>query len=193
MAEFSFNSVTMLKIFLPDQILFRHKGAVAVPFQHTPVLVEAVFSFLVLLRRHNQCFIAQKVAPRFLMLTTAHLRLMLQQWLLVIGHARVLLRLVGSGAFFSETANITQGALKSIFMCAGTSHVFFLDFPVALINVSVAGRKKKILVLMSYNLPLLQRVAFQICKLRKPDPYKGKGLRLAGEIVRRKQGKTGKK
>jgi len=30
-------------------------------------------------------------------------------------------------------------------------------------------------------------------KLRKADPYKGKGLRLAGEIVRRKQGKTGKK
>jgi large subunit ribosomal protein L6 len=36
-------------------------------------------------------------------------------------------------------------------------------------------------------------VAANIRKLRKPDPYKGKGLRYQGEIVRRKQGKTGKK
>ncbi len=35
-------------------------------------------------------------------------------------------------------------------------------------------------------------VAAKIRKLRKPDPYKGKGVRYAGEIVRRKVGKTGK-
>ncbi|HEY9477255.1 MAG TPA: 50S ribosomal protein L6, partial [Microbacteriaceae bacterium] len=31
-----------------------------------------------------------------------------------------------------------------------------------------------------------------IRKLRKPEPYKGKGIRYAGEIVRRKAGKSGK-
>ncbi len=36
-------------------------------------------------------------------------------------------------------------------------------------------------------------VAAKVKKLRKADPYKGKGLRISGEIVRRKQGKTGKK
>ena len=40
---------------------------------------------------------------------------------------------------------------------------------------------------------LVGEVAAKIKKLRKADPYKGKGLRLTGEIVRRKQGKTGKK
>jgi len=40
---------------------------------------------------------------------------------------------------------------------------------------------------------LVGEVAAKIKKLRKADPYKGKGLRLAGEVVRRKQGKTGKK
>jgi large subunit ribosomal protein L6 len=35
-------------------------------------------------------------------------------------------------------------------------------------------------------------VAANIRKLRKPDPYKGKGVRYAGEKVRRKVGKTGK-
>ena len=35
-------------------------------------------------------------------------------------------------------------------------------------------------------------VAANISKLRKPDPYKGKGVRYAGEVVRRKVGKAGK-
>ena len=35
-------------------------------------------------------------------------------------------------------------------------------------------------------------IAAKIHKLRKPDPYKGKGVRYAGEVVRRKVGKTGK-
>jgi large subunit ribosomal protein L6 len=35
-------------------------------------------------------------------------------------------------------------------------------------------------------------VAANIRKLRKPDPYKGKGVRYAGETIRRKVGKTGK-
>jgi large subunit ribosomal protein L6 len=36
-------------------------------------------------------------------------------------------------------------------------------------------------------------IAAQIRKLRKPDPYKGKGVRYQGEVVRRKAGKAGKK
>lgn len=36
------------------------------------------------------------------------------------------------------------------------------------------------------------QVAANIRKLRKPDPYKGKGVRYAGEVVRRKVGKAGK-
>ena len=39
---------------------------------------------------------------------------------------------------------------------------------------------------------LVGEVAANIRKLRKPDPYKGKGVRYAGEVIRRKVGKTGK-
>jgi large subunit ribosomal protein L6 len=35
-------------------------------------------------------------------------------------------------------------------------------------------------------------VAAKIRKIRKPDPYKGKGVRYQGEVVKRKVGKTGK-
>jgi large subunit ribosomal protein L6 len=40
---------------------------------------------------------------------------------------------------------------------------------------------------------LVGETAAKIKKLRKADPYKGKGLRLEGEVVRRKAGKAGKK
>jgi len=39
---------------------------------------------------------------------------------------------------------------------------------------------------------LVGEVAANIRKLRKPDPYKGKGVRYAGEHIRRKVGKAGK-
>jgi large subunit ribosomal protein L6 len=39
---------------------------------------------------------------------------------------------------------------------------------------------------------LVGETAANIRKLRKPDPYKGKGVRYAGEVVRRKVGKTGR-
>jgi large subunit ribosomal protein L6 len=39
---------------------------------------------------------------------------------------------------------------------------------------------------------LVGQVAAEIRSLRKPDPYKGKGVRYAGEVIRRKAGKTGK-
>ena len=40
---------------------------------------------------------------------------------------------------------------------------------------------------------LVGETAAKIKKLRKADPYKGKGLRLEGEVIRRKAGKAGKK
>ena len=39
---------------------------------------------------------------------------------------------------------------------------------------------------------LVGEVAAKIRKIRKPDPYKGKGVRYQGEVVKRKVGKTGK-
>ena len=39
---------------------------------------------------------------------------------------------------------------------------------------------------------LVGETAANIRKIRKPDPYKGKGVRYAGEVIRRKVGKTGK-
>jgi large subunit ribosomal protein L6 len=48
------------------------------------------------------------------------------------------------------------------------------------------------LVVEGINKQQVGQVAANIRKLRKPDPYKGKGVRYSGEQIRRKVGKAGK-
>jgi large subunit ribosomal protein L6 len=51
--------------------------------------------------------------------------------------------------------------------------------------------KQTHLVLTGYDRQLLGQVAANIRALRKPDPYKNKGIRYTGEVLRKKVGKTG--
>ncbi|MEO8027008.1 MAG: 50S ribosomal protein L6 [Bryobacteraceae bacterium] len=51
--------------------------------------------------------------------------------------------------------------------------------------------KQTHLVLTGYDRQLLGQVAANIRSLRKPDPYKNKGVRYTGEVLRKKVGKTG--
>ncbi len=52
--------------------------------------------------------------------------------------------------------------------------------------------EKNVVTVMGIDKQMVGEVAAQIRKLRKPEPYKGKGIRYSGEYVRRKAGKTGK-
>jgi len=50
--------------------------------------------------------------------------------------------------------------------------------------------KNPIIILSSHDKQLLGMVAAKIRSYRKPEPYKGKGIRFVGEVIRRKAGKT---
>jgi large subunit ribosomal protein L6 len=63
-----------------------------------------------------------------------------------------------------------------------TLNVEGIDAATKATKVSVSGIDKQ----------LVGEVAAQIRRIRKPEPYKGKGIRYAGEAVRRKAGKAGK-
>ncbi len=54
-----------------------------------------------------------------------------------------------------------------------------------------ANIEKTKVTLTSIDKELLGRTAAKIRSFRKPEPYKGKGIRYAGEVIRRKAGKTG--
>ncbi|MEO6790751.1 MAG: 50S ribosomal protein L6 [Ornithinibacter sp.] len=71
----------------------------------------------------------------------------------------------------------------------GYSHSITFDAPAG-ITFAVEGPTK--LGVQGIDKQLVGEVAANIRKLRKPEPYKGKGVRYAGEQIRRKQGKAGK-
>ena len=57
-------------------------------------------------------------------------------------------------------------------------------------GVTVAVDKQVNLVVSGINKELVGRVAAEIRALKKPEPYKGKGIKYVGERVRRKAGKA---
>ena len=73
-------------------------------------------------------------------------------------------------------------------------HAVVLQIP-SEIKVSAVTEKGKapIVTLESHDKQLLVEVASKIRSLRKPEPYKGKGIRYVGENIRRKAGKAAKK
>lgn len=73
----------------------------------------------------------------------------------------------------------------------GFSHDIHLQIP-AEVKASVVAEKKgnPILTLTSIDKQLIGHVAAKIRSLRKPEPYKGKGIKFVGEVLRRKAGKS---
>jgi large subunit ribosomal protein L6 len=79
-------------------------------------------------------------------------------------------------------------------MSLGYSHNIVLQLPAEVTAESVAERgKPPVLILRSFDKQLLGQVAAKVRSLRKPEPYKGKGIRFRGEILRKKAGKSGDK
>ena len=92
------------------------------------------------------------------------------------------LEIVGTG--FRVAA---KGA--SLEFALGFSHSITVDPPKG-ISFTVEGNNK--VTVNGIDKQAVGEVAANIRKLRKPEPYKGKGVRYAGEVVRRKAGKSGK-
>lgn len=94
------------------------------------------------------------------------------------------LELVGVGYRASN-----QG--QKLDISAGYSHNIVFDIPsdVKLETVSEKGQPP-VVILKSIDKQLIGAVAAKIRSFRKPEPYKGKGIRYAGEYIRRKAGKT---
>jgi len=80
---------------------------------------------------------------------------------------------------------------QQIDMALGFSHNIIFELPkeIKASAISEKGQNPRI-ILESIDKQLLGQVAAKIRSLRKPEPYKGKGVRYSDEIVRRKAGKA---
>jgi large subunit ribosomal protein L6 len=83
---------------------------------------------------------------------------------------------------------------KEIHFAIGFSHPVIFPLPEGVTaewKELKAGDKQGELTLKSHDKDLLGRTAAKVRSLRPPEPYKGKGIKYADEIIRRKVGKTG--
>jgi large subunit ribosomal protein L6 len=94
------------------------------------------------------------------------------------------LELVGVGYRASNQGN-------KLDLAVGFSHNIVLDIApeVTVETISEKG-KNPIVKLTSHDKQLVGQVAAKIRSFRKPEPYKGKGIKFVGEIIRRKAGKS---
>ncbi len=94
------------------------------------------------------------------------------------------LELIGVGFKAANQGNILDLAL-------GYSHNIIIEIPKEL-KVATAQVKGQnpIITLEGIDKQLIGQVAAKLRSLRKPEPYKGKGVRYVGEVVRKKAGKA---
>jgi large subunit ribosomal protein L6 len=92
------------------------------------------------------------------------------------------LEIVGTGYRVAQKGNAIEFAL-------GFSHPVTVEAPAG-ITFTVEGNNK--LTVAGISKQAVGETAANIRKIKKPEPYKGKGIRYAGEVVRRKAGKSGK-
>lgn len=79
---------------------------------------------------------------------------------------------------------------KQVIFALGYSHAVVFDIPQ---GIDIAIDKQTHIVVTGVDRQLVGQVAANIRRLRKPDPYKQKGVRYTGEVLKKKAGKTGAK
>ena len=97
---------------------------------------------------------------------------------------------------FSKTLEITGVGYKAeiqpygVKLSLGLSHQIEYKAPA---GISITAPNPTTVVVAGTSKELVGQVAAEIRSYRKPEPYKGKGVRYAGEAIRRKAGKAGGK
>src|SRR6188768_3331804 len=79
---------------------------------------------------------------------------------------------------------------KQVHFALGYSHPVVFNIPV---GIDIAVDKQTHIVVTGVDRQLVGQVAANIRRMRKPDPYKQKGVRYTGEVLKKKVGKTGAK
>jgi len=94
------------------------------------------------------------------------------------------MELVGVGYRVANNGQILELSL-------GYTHSIFMQLPQEIkVETKMERNKNPLIILESSDKQLLGQVCAKIRSFRKPEPYKGKGVKFVGEQIRRKSGKT---
>jgi len=94
------------------------------------------------------------------------------------------LELVGVGYRVTNTGQLLDLSL-------GFTHNIYLMLPPEIkVETKTERNKNPLIILESADKQLIGQVCAKIRSFRKPEPYKGKGIKFVGEVIRRKSGKS---
>ena len=97
------------------------------------------------------------------------------------------LELVGVGYRVNNTGQVLELSL-------GYTHMIYLQLPDEVkVETKTERNKNPLIILESADKQLIGQVCAKIRSFRKPEPYKGKGIKFTGEVIRRKSGKSAAK
>ncbi|MDR0812069.1 MAG: 50S ribosomal protein L6 [Paludibacter sp.] len=97
------------------------------------------------------------------------------------------LELVGVGYRVSNQGNVIELSLGY------THNIFVALSPEIKVETKMERNQNPLIILESADKQLIGQVCAKIRSFRRPEPYKGKGVRFQGEVVRRKAGKSAAK
>ena len=94
------------------------------------------------------------------------------------------MELVGVGYRAAATGQVLELSL-------GFSHAIYIKLPKEIkVEAKSERNKNPLIILECADKQLIGQVCAKIRSLRKPEPYKGKGIKFVGEVIRRKSGKS---
>ena len=94
------------------------------------------------------------------------------------------MELVGVGYRVSNAGQVLDLSL-------GYTHNIYLQLPKEVkIETKAERNKNPLIILESADKQLLGQICAKIRSFRMPEPYKGKGIKFVGEVIRRKSGKS---
>ena len=94
------------------------------------------------------------------------------------------MEIVGVGYKATANGQVLELAL-------GYSHAIYLKMPPEVhVEAKSERNKNPLITLESADKQLIGQICAKIRSFRKPEPYKGKGIKFVGEVIRRKSGKT---
>jgi len=94
------------------------------------------------------------------------------------------MELVGVGYRVSSNGQVLELSL-------GYSHNIFLQLPEEVkVETKSERNQNPVIILESCDKQLIGQVCAKLRSFRKPEPYKGKGIKFKGEVIRKKAGKT---
>lgn len=94
------------------------------------------------------------------------------------------MELIGVGYRVTNTGQLLDFSL-------GYTHNIFMMLPPEIkVETKMERNKAPLIILESADKQLIGQICAKIRSFRKPEPYKGKGIKFVGEVIRRKSGKS---